>query len=233
MNLPILIFDWDGVIADSINYKYKGIWEDVFPDDAEKHKSIADFIKTDEGKLVNRYGLIRHALIESGEDSLRGIDGVRLKNHPLVYQYAERYNKAAIEGVAKIGMFSDTEKTLRELNKKGYKMYVISGGGTDADLEELANRFGVRDYFIKLFGFGDPKMPLVTFGKYANFERIVKIEGDKNPEQYIVIGDGESDRILAKEIGCPFIGIAREWNRWQESEDHKVVSQTADIIKFL
>lgn len=210
----IIIWDFDGVIVDSIGYKYDGIWADVFEGEEERRQSVLTFLNTEEGKSVNRYGLIAHALGVSGSDE-------EIKEHPEVVKYAKRYRDAAISGVIKIGMFDGAKEVLEKLLESGHSMYIVSGGGSDEDLKEVTEKLRIDQYFKGIFGFGETHMPLVSFGKWENYERLSKIEGVDHPKQYVVIGDGDSDYKLAQDIDCDFIAIPTEWNNWEEDKGMK------------
>lgn len=217
-HLTTVIWDFDETIVPNLAYKYEGIWKDVFPDDRAKHESIVEYLATPEGQQVNRYGLIKHALIATGETELVGLEDDALKNHPLIAMYADVYQRKAIEGTVKIGMFPCIPQVISDLQLAGYHQYIISGGGSDDDLNTIAERLQIAHYFEAIYGFGDPKLPLVTFEKHANFLRVKDIEQEEDPATYIVIGDSESDWVLAQDIGCHFIGIATKWNGWQEEK---------------
>lgn len=210
----IIIWDFDGVIVDSIGYKYDDIWADVFEGEEDRRQSVLAYLKTEEGKSVNRYGLIAHALGVTGSDE-------EIKAHPEVKKYAERYRGAAVNGVAKIGMFEGAAEVLKGLFDTGHPMYIVSGGGSDEDLKEVTKQLSIDQYFKGIFGFGEIHMPLVSFGKWENYKRVSKIEGANDPKQYVVIGDGGSDYRLAQEIGCDFIAMPTEWNKWSEDIEMK------------
>ena len=222
----IIIWDFDGVIVDSIPYKYGPIWKDVFSDEVEKEESVISFLNTEKGKLVNRYGLIAHSLGITGSDD-------QIKNDINVRKYAEKYRKCSVDGVIKIGMFAGAKEVLQSLSDQGHTMYIVSGGGNDEDLKQITDGLSISHFFNGIFGFGDIKMPLVTFGKFENFKRIAEIEGTFDSEKYLVIGDGESDYILSKEIGCDFIGVHSKWNMWNSNNVMKsfTVSDIEEILE--
>ncbi len=217
-NKKIIIWDWDGVIVDSLDYKYINIWRNVFYNDLEKQESVINFIKTPEGKKINRYGLVKYALVMSGEKNLENLTDDELKKHPLIKKYVDIYNTKVKDGIRNIGMRHDVRNVLRTLHDDGHHMYVVSGGGSDADLMEFAEFFDIKKYFKAIFGFGAPEVSLTGFGKYQNFKRIVKLENTKEAKRYVVIGDSMSDYCLAGDIGCDFIAIPNKWNRWNKNK---------------
>ena len=48
-------------------------------------------------------------------------------------------------------------------------------------------------------------------------ERILKKE-KLNVKEMLFVGDAEGDYNAAKNIGCNFIGVANNWNKWKKRE---------------
>ncbi|MFZ2484782.1 MAG: HAD hydrolase-like protein, partial [Minisyncoccia bacterium] len=124
------------------------------------------------------------------------------------------YGEAARKQIREKGLFPGVKDTLENLYKEGYPMYIVSGGGTDQDLGEMAEDLDVSRYFRGIFGFGPHGASLISFGKEENIKRVMALEQDSDPSHYIIIGDGETDKLFAEETGCRFIGIANRWNGW-------------------
>ncbi len=218
----ILIWDWDGTLVDSLTYKYEGIWEEVFLDEPEKISAVQNFIKTPEGKGVNRYGLIEHTLLNTGSSDLSKLNF-----------YADRYSLLSKNQVERSDfLLPGVQGMLERLYTSGYKMYIVSGGGTDEDLKNMATKIKIGHYFQDIFGFGNIGTPLASFGKRENFDRIMTIEQNFKPSNYVIIGDGESDRKFADIVGASFIGITNEWNGWVASSA-KIITSVLDVEKLL
>lgn len=218
----IIIWDWDGVVVDSIDYKYLDIWEKIFPGETKKHKLVRDLVHTKEGRAMNRYDLIREALVSGGNESMKDLSGAALEAHPDMKEYADRYARGSVSGVIEKGLLLGVEKVIQKLFDDGYSMYVISTSKDD-DLHTIADVLGMEKYFKKLLGFSR-KLPDGTIGgfdKYESFKEVVEIENVESPDRYVVIGDGGSDYKLSKQIGCPFIAIATKWNEWANDPEMK------------
>jgi phosphoglycolate phosphatase-like HAD superfamily hydrolase len=213
MSKPILIWDWDGTLVDTIEYKYNGIWDDIFPNNEEKQKIVKEFLKSPEGKGINRYGLIQKAL------GLEGLSDEELKNNSSVVHHAGLYKKFSEEFVVKNGTYPNTKEVLEKLFNDGYSMYIISGGGDDDDLGRMAESVGIGDFFKGIYGFGSAGSALTSFDKRGNFKRIQGKEGEKNASKYIIIGDSISDYEFAKSMGAKFFGFKRKWNKWEGYEN--------------
>lgn len=230
----ILIWDWDGTLIDSLDYKYVGVWQEVFPGDEIKQKAIIEFIQTPEGKLVNRYGLICHALAVTGTSDIVGLDDDNLKSHPCVRLAAERYAQATTLHNYSNGLCEGVESMLANLYNKGYHMYVISGGGTDNDLQEMLKNLKIDKYFKRIFGFGNPGAPFVHFGKHQNFVRVMEVEEDNNVSNYVIVGDEFTDYEFAEKVGCQFVAVKSKWNQWNNvAGDFPVIENVREISKFI
>jgi len=201
---PVLVWDWDGTLVDTIEYKYHKVWEGVFFGDKEKYKKAVDFLKTSEGKKMNRYGIIQNVLNAEEIDKE-------------VSKYACRYKELSEKFVLNKGVFSGTKEVLEDLYNKGYSMYIVSGGGTDEDMKRMAKEVGIAKYFKDIFGFSSEASK--GFGKVENFKKIMEIESRNNLQDYIVIGDSISDYEFSKEVGTKFIGFLREYNKWEGYRD--------------
>lgn len=228
----VIIWDWDGTLVDSITYKYTDIWKVVFKDDSHKQGIAAEYLLSEEGKGKNRYGLIIYTLIQTDHPEFVDLSEALLKDNPVVQQYAQLYDAAAKKHLYDNGMYPNVEEMLRSLHSKGYRMYLISGGGTDDDLEEMTKKLEVRDYFLKVYGFGSPGTDLVRFGKMENYKRL--LANENNPGIYTVIGDSQTDKKFADKIGALFIGVASVWNRWEEKDcDFPIVTEVVNVQRTL
>jgi len=218
----IIIWDWDGTLADSLPHKYESVWKDVFPEREDLERAVISFIHTEEGKRCNRYGLIAHVLIEAGELD-KDTDPTKSS---LVETYAAKYKKSISKKVPSLR--PGVPEALAEL-KKTFRMYIVSGGGSDQDLEQLLTKLSVKDYFEGIFGYGVSKAKNVSFGKVENFKRIKDLEEEIS--EVIVIGDTPKDREFAESINARFIGIAHAYNNFVVGDD--VVTQVSEIPALL
>ena len=212
--LPVLIFDWDGVIVDSNAWKWGGAWQEVFVEEPELFRLMDRVLLEDQRKSLDRQQLVAR-VFELAQES-----GTTPQRAP--EEYVERFGEAVRLGVARIGLFPGALSTLEALHIAGYHMYVISMT-TQEDLEYLADQLGVGRYFVRLYG---------TPGK--KFEHAQDIRQTEVSQSYVVIGDGEGDRSLAKEVQASFVGILNQWNHWADDSSlmHKVDS-IVDVPKVL
>ena len=237
----IVIWDWDGALVDSLTYKYLHVWEDVFPGETEKHKFLIDLINTPEGKKMNRYELMREALVHFGDKTLEGISREELADHPLMQEYGKRYAGGSVPGIVKTGLFPDSKRVLQELSDDDYPMYIISTSKHE-DLQTITEALQVDHYFKLRLGFGWP--PFIErksegeaggYDKYESFKEVAAREGTEDPARYVVIGDGSSDHKLAQQIGCRFIALATRWNGWAEDKEMQpfLAASLSDVPRMI
>jgi phosphoglycolate phosphatase-like HAD superfamily hydrolase len=204
---PILIFDWDGTIVDSNGFKWGELWNMTFDDDDEKQRIVLDYLQTEEGRGLNRYQLIQKVLSDTGEESVRGLDKEELLVNPKILEYSNKFSEIMDNSISLIEPFEGVRKVLKDLKENGYKMYVVTAGGT-LNVRKQVEHLGLSNIFVKVLG--NPE------SKSENFEEI----STKETGNYVVIGDGESDVRLAEYIGCKFIGIVNNWNGWSLGENN-------------
>ncbi|MFT7507218.1 MAG: phosphoglycolate phosphatase-like HAD superfamily hydrolase [Acidimicrobiales bacterium] len=214
----VIIWDWDGTLVDSMTFKYGDIWKEVFVNESQKQKIAIGHLQSKEGKGKNRYGLIIHTLIQTSNPEFVSISEDVLKDNALIQKYAQIYDGAAKRHVYNDGLYPNVVQLLEMLTVQGYCMYMISGGGTDTDLDEMTTTLGVRPYFKKVYGFGSGETGLTRFGKMSNYERLLQNEGGSVSNGYIVIGDSQTDKDFAEKIGASFVGVESVWNQWGTSD---------------
>jgi len=228
--MKILIWDWDGTLVNTIPYKYEHIWKDVFVDEEEKQKIVIDFIRSPEGRGINRYGLIKHALLHTDRPDLKTVSDEELEADADIQKYAKRYKDNSEKHAVDVGLFSGTMEVLEGLFSDGYSMYIVSGGGTNEDMTRMAEDIGILKYFKGAYGFGAGGF--TSFSKIENFKTISSKEGVDDASQYVVIGDSVSDYRFAENIGAGFIGFVRPWNRWENHQDKCVLIKDIGDIKL-
>lgn len=212
---PILVFDWDGVIADSNDWKWDGMWHKIFP--SALSLIARNLLKAKEGRSLTRYELIRRILLQGGLVELAAYDENSAMAHPSVAEALERFQTVSREGVIKKGLFNGAREVLSDLSAQGYSLYVITGTAHD-DIVYLTEKLNVGLFFKQVYGithkgFGEGG----AINKSYAFEKIAEIEDTKDPRSYVVIGDGETDYNLAQKIRCRFIGVANKWNNWENT----------------
>jgi phosphoglycolate phosphatase-like HAD superfamily hydrolase len=222
---PILLFDWDGVIVNSNDWKWRDMWPDLFFDYPEYAKKAQEILRESEGRHVSRRELLRQVLAS---------DDASAAPAPITIEEAlQRYSKTSMEGVSRLGFFEGTREVLEDLHGLGFTMYVITGTLHD-DIQHIARDLGVAHLFKALYGTRPSALKRKgAIKKYDAFEEIARDEGVNDPVAYIVIGDGASDKELAEQIGCKFIGVKNEWNGWGDNESFSTINGISEILQVL
>lgn len=215
-DLPVILWDWDGVIANSNSWKWEGgAWEQALYEEKSLAEIMAGILEEDAEKKLTRFDLVEKMLVLAKE---KGIEPQHSSD-----EYTDAFGKALQEGYLTIGLFDGVKEVLRELHELGHRMYVISAASQE-DLETTAPKLGIDKYFISLNGLPGKKI--------EHADKIRSKEGSDT--SYVVIGDGEGDRKLAEHIGCRFIGVVNEWNSWgEEKQKFLTVSDIREIPKAL
>ena len=224
---PTLLFDWDGTVVDSNEYKFNQVWVDTFEGEAEKQSKILEVLNNPETSKLFRYALVGRVLsaTEEGNEDLKDVlnDDKWLQNDERIIKYTDRFAELT-KNHEKMPAFENSKNTLEALKERGYPMYVVSGAGVNTILEQ-AKLYNL-EYFKDYFGNSDSKI--------NHFKTISIIEGTTDPSDYVVIGDGYADFDLANKIGCRFIGIPCKWNDWKKGEmDFETIDNIGELLKLL
>jgi phosphoglycolate phosphatase-like HAD superfamily hydrolase len=207
-NIKILVFDFDGTLADS-NAVKRNAWRKVF-DDRPKEQDL-ELQKNVDAEIGDRYKILSATFSAVGETS-ENISG-------LVKKYADKFNSLVQTGIAGAGLFPGVLEMLADL-KKTHKLYLNSATPIVA-LKTAAQNLKINNYFEGLFG--------SEFSKVENLRQIADLEKCE-PWQMIMIGDGRDDLAGAREFGCDFIGIANESNNWDKEDIGYPVVKNINVI---
>lgn len=206
-----LVFDFDGVIADS-NHVKQNSWFKIFDKDPLKvqealNATLAVMREAPRRQILadiaRRLELAEHATIE------------------FVDRYAAAYQAAVEAGVLK-GYHPETDAALKTLRER-YRLYVSSATPQDG-MDKTIDALGIRSYFAAVFG--SPPDKTTTLRKIMSDAELVQAD-------VVCIGDGESDRKAAADVGCRFLGIANEFNRWSPLSGIELVESVAVLPAYL
>ena len=176
------MFDWDGVLIDSLGASYN-VYNKIFAGLGARQLTKDEFL---EYQSPNWYEFYRKVALPERYWKKVDDDWVRL--------YEEE----------KPDLHRDALRCLRTLKSRGLHLALISNGSKDRINEEL-RRFRVRTYFDSLeFGVGrehlkpSPYMLVKTLAA-LNFR----------PSQAVYVGDSPADIQAAKNAKVPSIALAR------------------------
>ena len=181
-----IIFDFDGVILDSLPIKDFGFQEIFKEFPKEQVDKLIDFHKRNGG--WSRFVKIRYFY----ENILK-----REISDDEVLRYAEKFSNVVVKELTnKKYLISETIKFL-ESNFGRYNLHVASGA-EENELKYIAKELDVAKYFISINGSPTRKIVLV--------ENILK-KNRYSKNETILIGDSINDYEASHENGIEFFGF--------------------------
>jgi HAD superfamily hydrolase (TIGR01549 family) len=182
--IKAIFFDFDGVIAESVNVKteaFAQLFKEYGPETVEK---VVDHHLAHGG--VSRFEKIRHYHKEYlgnfiDEDELS--------------EWCRRFSDLVLEKVISSPYVPGALELLEDCHKQ-YSCFIITGTPQE-EIELIVSRRGLREYFVALHGSPRTKIEIV---------REVMLSHDLHPEDVIYLGDAMTDYNAAKEAKIRFIG---------------------------
>jgi HAD superfamily hydrolase (TIGR01549 family) len=178
-----IFFDFDGVLAESVNVKTEAFRALYAPFGSE----IAD-------KVVKWHeangGVSRFEKIKTWHQEYLGITLDELE----ISEWAERFSNLALQGVLQAAWVDGAIEFL-ERESAAYRNWIISGT-PDAEMKDIARLRGIDAYFEGIHG--SPK-------KKTDWATEIIEHFELNPSDTVFIGDARSDYEAAKACGLHFI----------------------------
>ncbi len=180
-----LIFDFDGVIVDSVQLKVDAFLEMYRGQPPEILQAVEHY---------QRYhgGISRSRKFAYFEAELLG----RPANEARIADLSERYARLVEEKVVASPLIAGAEEFLTRY-AKDIPCYVISGT-PERELQRIADRRGLTPYFKRLMGFPTSK------------ERGIELFLEDGPfprDRVAMIGDAMTDHDAAVATGVAFVGV--------------------------
>lgn len=211
-----IIFDFDGVLADSNRIK-KQAYFDIFREAEGAGEIIDEILKKNPGD--NRYGIIGKVLQRLKKEGKTQYEDLESETQRYAKLYGERTEKGQI-GAKEI---KGATESLKRLKERGYRLFLHTST-TDDSIGKVVKERGIDFYFDGVYGSSKGKKPEVL--------RIIIDENGLSPEKMVSIGDGNSELEAAGKLGIRFIAIANESNDFSERDDLKDVLHN-DLTKLL
>lgn len=207
LNIPILIFDWSGVISDDRRPVYES-----------NMRLLEHYGKP---KMTFREWLPRTTL--SAREFLAN-EGVVAEPEEIFEEYKKMLNKVVAEGIHPV-IYLDTKQSLQKLLKAGKKLIVISSH-PEKNLREEAKKYGIEEYFT--FFTGSVKNKTQTIIKICQ-----KITMSLSPENVAYIGDTIYDIQAAKKAGVYSVAITGGYHtkdRLLKENPDQVIESLAELF---
>ncbi len=180
-----IIFDFDGVILDSVPTKTEG-FKKLFQDfQVELVDKLIEYHIQNGG--VSRYKKIRYFFNEILNQGI---------SEDEILCYASKYSKITKEELTNSKYIIDDTIRFIKQNYKKYNMHIASGAD-EQDLKYICDRLDITKYFISISG-----SPII---KYIILKEIL-LNNQYKKEETILIGDSVNDYEAAQENSIEFYG---------------------------
>lgn len=180
--LRLIIFDFDGVIAESISMKAEAFRE-TFSFVPEHQDAIVQYHLDNGG--MSRFVKFRHIYKEMLHEEL---------THEQEEWLGDRYAGIIREKMFTIPLVPGAFELLNEL-KGNIPLFVVSAT-PEGEMHEIADRRRLSDYFIRIYGSPRSK---------ADCIREILTATGVSPEETLFIGDAPQDWQAATDTGVRFI----------------------------
>lgn len=180
-----IIFDFDGVILDSVPTKTEGFKKlfEEFPNEI-----VDKFIKYH----IQNGGMSRYKKIKYFFNELLNQD----ISESEVLEYANRYSELTKEELANPKYIIEDAISFIKQNHKKYNMHIASGAN-ETDLKYICEKLDLSQYFLSIQGSPEIKSDIVkTILEFSNYKN----------EETILIGDSINDYVAANENSILFYG---------------------------
>jgi HAD superfamily hydrolase (TIGR01549 family) len=189
----VIIYDFDGVICDSVNVKTEAFVELYKNEGAEIQVQVREYHLLNGG--ISRFEKFRYfqSVLLKREVSENGIKVLADKFAALVKEkvIASAYITGAYEFI----------------KKNASKQQFICTGTPEIEILEIAERKGISHFFQDLFGSPKTKTEIID---------IILTQTSVNKENCIFFGDAMTDYNAAKNCNIPFIGIKNADTKFPE-----------------
>ncbi|NRF33151.1 HAD family hydrolase [Vibrio coralliilyticus] len=181
MRYKVVVFDFDGTLVQSNQVKREAYYH-AFPASERYRTNITQILK--EFPELNRYDTIEKIIALTGDD---------LSSQEVV----DTYNKLVLEGVIGALELDFAARVLEFLRASGVNLYLSSNTPLDV-LDKIISARNLKHYFCDISGYPSKKSDFL--GKLIANNKFLASE-------YLVVGDGNSDRLSASTNGAHFFYV--------------------------
>lgn len=180
-NIKGVIFDWDGVIVDSMTYIARGIKETAASFGV--NVSVEDVVKNYIQPKEAYYESIGVDISNSAELTKRHLDFIKKNENPTF-------------------LYKEIVEVLEFLKSKNLKLSVASSADRDFILKEI-QRLGLNEFFEEgLIPGGEPPKP----AKLSKIIELFKLP----PNELLYVGDLPTDMIVGRNAGMKVFAVGRD-----------------------
>lgn len=179
--VKVIVFDFDGTLIQSNELKHKAYFK-LFPNNPVHEGIIQDV-------LSECFEESRYVILEKILERLGFKGNIRREVNGL----AQQYNDVVTTGAKTCPEIIDAEEVVKVLSTR-YKLY-LSSTTPEESLKEILTFRDWDKYFQGVFGY--PRLKEESLLEIMEKEKV-------SPQEILVVGDGYSDLLSARKIGCRF-----------------------------
>lgn len=203
MKYKILIFDFDGTIADTITGVVKAFQETFLQ---------MGIPVPDEDMIKSAIGL---ELVDACKYLVKELSEEKAKEAAAIYK-----NIFLDIALPTSVPFPGTIETIKALHEMGFTLAVASSRGHQS-LEVLADKVGIKPYFSGIYGAED----VVNHKPAPDLVNLILDNSGFTKDEALVIGDATFDLLMGKGAGCSVCGVT-----WGNQRREKLLSVGPDHI---
>ena len=177
-----IMWDFDGVIKDSVDIKTKAYESLFMPYGANVAKFVKEHHEANGG--MSRFDKIPTYLKFAGLNA----------SDPVISDFCERFSKSVMEGVIDSPWVPGVKEYLVDSNTQ--QLFVLVTATPQAEIEIILDRLGISSCFKKVFG--------APIRKEIAVLNAMEIYG-LSPNEVLMIGDSSSDLQAAKRNSISFL----------------------------
>jgi len=180
------VFDFDGVLADSVDVKTRAFEQLYLPYGETIAKQVVEFHLNNGG--VNRFDKIRHFHQEFLGESV---------DDQMVDSLAQKFSTLVVKNVIASDEIPGVSNVLEFCKDKAIRCAIDSATPED-ELNQIVQARGLEQYFDFVFG--------APVSKTDNLNKIIEQSG-ASLNDVVFFGDSSSDLAAARSVGVDFVGI--------------------------
>lgn len=207
--IKAIIFDFDGVIVESVDIKTEA-FKELFADYPRKIKEIIDYHLMNGG--ISRYVKFRYIYEQIlGQDLSRDAE----------VELGRRFSQIVLQKVLNAPFVAGAKEFL-DTRRTKYQFFIASGT-PDEELRKIIKAKKLQGYFKEIYG--SPK-------KKINIINDIISKNGFGEDEVVYVGDAQSDRISAEEAGIAFIERKTKLDS-KPNRDSGTISDLCNLSKIL
>ncbi len=148
------------------------------------------------------------------------------KSNEAIAKYRERFD--GMNGLFENILYDNVELVLKELNKKGYRLFTASSK-PEVFVKRILEYFNIDTYFEFM---GGATLDSSRIGKTKVIEYVLE-NAKLSPNEVLMVGDRKYDLNSAEELGMDAVGVLYGFADENELDNCKSVKLINNIIEIL